>query len=54
MHEISKLLGQMWQSLPPESQLEYKMISMYMRDSPIEGVPLTTREGIEIYRDAVR
>ena len=45
------ILGRIWKTeMSPEDILKYKMLAAYMKENPIEGVPMTTKEGVQIYR----
>ena len=41
------ILGRIWKTeMSPEDILKYKMLATYMKENPIEGVPMTTKEGV--------
>ncbi len=41
----------MWKTeMAPEEIMKYKVLAMYMKENPIEGVSMTTKAGLEIYR----
>ena len=45
------ILGRIWKTeMAPEEIMKYKVLAIYMKENPIEGVPMTTKEGVEIYR----
>jgi len=43
---MARFVGQAWRALNPQKHNEYKMMSTFMRDNPIPGVPMNTYEGI--------
>ena len=50
---MARIVGQAWRALSPEKQNEYRMMSIFMRDNPIPGVPMNTYDGIQVYRRAM-
>eukprot|EP00347_Sterkiella_histriomuscorum_P019662 403340766 len=52
VNEIAKLFGKNWKELDESIKVQYKKISDFIRDNPIQGVPITC-QGIIIYKKAM-